>query len=228
MKIFFFAAVGLVIGFVMGGVGPKSELAAMQATLDRLQVELTMAQQSQPSSRPALPVPGMRAMFENNTGEADRQRNETDPDRGDEPDLTVIEDSGLIEQPPEPQDLVAEFDIAVSAQRLRAEQSRMALQEQADLTDDDMAEFDTIIFDMNERLSDYGDIMMDMALAGAEPDPEEMLGLTHDVTGVLYDAQSSLNDLVGDDSMADVDLSSQQVWNHVDLEVFRDAVEMNQ
>jgi len=138
----------------------------------------------------------------------------------------LVVDTGMPDAfAPDPQDIAEEFDLAVDAQRLRAAQSRAALAEQADLSDADLDEFDNIVSDMNADLAEYGDVLMDIALSGEEPEAEEMLGLTHEVTGILYDTQTAVNDLVGTDGMEAADPSARQVWNHVDLEVFRDTVD---
>jgi hypothetical protein len=65
--------------------------------------------------------------------------------------------------------------------------------------------------------------MMDSVNADQEPSSRELLGLTHEVTGVLYEAQTAMDELIGDTS--EVDRSAAEVWNLVDLEVFREAVE---
>jgi hypothetical protein len=134
-------------------------------------------------------------------------------------------DTGSGDMSLDPEDIQGQFDLAVDAQDLRADQSRSALQEQADLTDEEMEVFDTMVADMNNALAEYGEELMELALSGEEPEAEEMLGLTHEVTGILYDTQSNINDLVGMDGMADTDPSARQAWNHVDLEVFRGVVE---
>ncbi len=74
---------------------------------------------------------------------------------------------------------------------------------------------------MNDDLAFYGEDLLEMAMS-EDSDPTEALGLTHDVTGVLYESQLALDELVGD---ASVDEEARMVWNHMDLEVFRDAVE---
>ena len=82
-----------------------------------------------------------------------------------------------------------------------------------------------MVEDMNAALAGDGEDLMALARSGAEPEAEDMLALTHEVTGILYDTQTQINDLVGADAMAEMDPSSRQAWNHVDLEVFRGVVE---
>ena len=65
---------------------------------------------------------------------------------------------------------------------------------------------------------------MDIARSGEEPEAEDMLGLTREVTDILYDYQTAVNDLVGADGMDETDPLARQVWNHIDLSVFEDSV----
>ena len=232
MKQILFAALGVVIGFVLGGIGPRMDLAVLEAKLDETRAELALAEQ-QSRRRPSLPVPGMSEMFAPSEDLDDEPEREPDEDRRDDDverdDLAPATDSGLVEERPlTAEDIAEEFDIAVDAQRMRAAQSRTALQEQAELSDEEMVEFDNIVDDMNEALAEYGDSLMEIALSGEEPEAEDMLGLTHEVTGILYDSQTAVNDLIGTSGMDETDPSARQVWNHVDLGVFQDNIDAMQ
>ena len=228
MKNALFAALGIVIGFVLGGIGPRMDLAELQAALDETRAALDDVEQ-QTRRNPALPVPGMSDMFAPDPEGSDPDGMDPEDDEGidaaDEADEMMLDadvdpDAGGARTA-----LADDFDIAVDAQRMRAAQSRAALQEQADLSDADMTEFDDIVDDMNIALSDYGDALLDIALSGEEPEPEQMLILTHEVTGILYDSQTAVNDLIGTEGMDEADPTVRQVWNHIDLGVFRDSIE---
>ena len=225
MKPFVFAAIGVVLGFVLGGIGPRMDLTVLQDKLTATEAELALAQQNGRSGRrPSLPVPGMSEMFSPPDDDFEEPEDVEASTEEGEAEVLVV-DTGMPEAfAAGPEELAEEFDLAVDAQRLRAAQSRAALAEQADRSDADLDEFDNIVSDMNAELAEYGDVLMDIALSGEEPEAEEMLGLTHEVTGILYDTQTAVNDLVGTDGMEAADPSARQVWNHVDLEVFRDTV----
>ena len=119
----------------------------------------------------------------------------------------------------------ASFNAAVEAQQLRAEQSRAALAEQAGLDDGDLEEVDAIVREMNERLAVYADELVAIAEIGDDPRPRTVLGLTHEVSGILLDSQEALEETVGAERMQDVDPSTAAVWNLLDLRVMRDAVQ---
>lgn len=226
MKRIGWAVAGVVLGFVLGGVGPRMDLENLRAERDRLQAELLVARRSR---SPGGLLPGMGQLFDAPAPTSADARDdaaddgEDDHEEVDEVVDEVAHDEEVIDSR-SPEDMLDEFDIAVDAQRLRAEQSRAALAEQADFSDAQLAQLDAIVDDMNTALAEYGAEMMELALSNVEPEAEQMLGLTHEVTGILYEAQTQVNDLVGE-AIDDVDPQSRQIWNHVDLDTFRGAVE---
>jgi len=122
-------------------------------------------------------------------------------------------------------DTLEQFDLAVDAQRLRIDQSRAALAEQADLDDAQLAALDVATAEMNDRLSALGDDLLTMMNSAGDPDSLELLGLTRDVSGILYDAQLNVDEIIGPDAVASVEPDSREVWNYIDMESFRGAVE---
>jgi hypothetical protein len=222
---------GLLLGFLAGGLQPRSQLAELEAEVQRLKDEqireARRAARRSPLSVIGLdragaggeePLPETPALAE------DLEALEGDPASAAAPEAV---DSGAPQPLAEgPQGFGAEFDLAVEAQQLRREQTRAALIEQADLDGQEIERLDEIAFAMNERLGAMGEellAMMDSVNADQEPSSRELLGLTHEVTGVLYEAQTAMDELIGDTS--EVDRSAAEVWNLVDLEVFREAVE---
>lgn len=202
---------GLVLGLVLGGLKPRADL------LDAVDVHVQELAEACPERPRSRVLPGIGEILP----DLSEPRKTEKPDEGTPDALNIELSSPNSGQDEDLDDVSQQFDLAVDAQNLRAAQSRQALAEQADLSDEDMAVLDDIIAAMNEDLGFYGEDLMDMALS-EEPDPTDALGLTHDVTGVLYESQLALDDLVGD---ADVEDEARMVWNHLDLEVFRDAVD---
>lgn len=224
---------GLVIGFLVGGVVPRAELAAERESAARLQDELVKA--TSRASRcsgggGAALLPGIGGLLPS-TPPPTRSTPATtsappdveDDEATDELDEPVVE---IVGDGPEPGFETPDeaYDAAVEAQRIRAEQSRAALAEQADLSDAELDEVDAIVGDMNDRLAEYADELVAIMESGEEPLPRDMLGLTHDVTGILYESQSQLEDTVGSDRMPDVDPEAAAVWNYLDLGILGDAI----
>lgn len=228
MRIVLGLIIGILLGFMLGGLGPRRELAAAMAHAQDLDREL--AQASRRARNPfAAPIPGLNQAFEK--AEVERERL-PDPDlapgeeEGGDEALAADEapgEDGVVEaQPrPDPEAMQRELSAAVDAQRARAKQTRAALAEQADLSDEELGEFDDIVADMNDALAVYAEDMV--RWADEEPDTVEALAVAHEVTGILYESQSALVDLIGEDALGEVDEAAQQVWNYVDLEPFADA-----
>ena len=223
--------VGVILGFMIGGIQPRRDVAARDDTIRALQKKLVDAEKKGGRGRGFSPLalPGMDEVMAS-APKSERERDGAEaPDEGD--DAVVVKVNGEAVGGPDgagsavetPEDARRAFNTAVDAQRVRAQQSRQALREQADLTDEDLAEFDGIVADMNASLADYGDEVM--AWAEEEPETRDALGVAHEVTGILYDAQTAMEELVGKDGMGSVDETSGQIWNYIDLETFRPAVE---
>ncbi len=217
--------VGVVLGFVLGGIGPRSETAALRTELDEIREQL-IAAQKRTRQRGMSPVPLLdRALRPRPPARPAAEPDEDDGDlpEGGGPELVVVPDAETeAGAAPDP---LEQFDLAAEAQHLRAEQSRRALAEQAELDDEELETFDGIVNRMNDRLAEHAGDLIWMAQSGEAPETREMLRLSHEVTGVLYDTQVALEEVIGDESLDDVDPQASTVWNHVDLEVFREAVE---
>ena len=227
-------AVGLVIGFLLGGIGPRRELAEREAEIERLAEEL---EAGGGGGQLRSPVPGLdrilRAPPETGDDTDEDIAEDTDEwrdERRERADRDRFGDAGVGRRggfflgrrrgrgrEPEETPLDA-FERAVSVQRVRNVQSRAALEQQAGLSEDEMAQVDAAVEEMNAALHGYGEELLLMAMEGERPPARDLLGLTHDVTGILHRAQVRLEEVVGTERMADVEDSALEVWNHVDLE----------
>jgi hypothetical protein len=120
--------------------------------------------------------------------------------------------------------MLSQFDGMADAQRVRTAMNRAALDEQAGLDEAQRAEVDRVLADLNGRLAPYGDELMHLWMAGSDVGARDALGITHDITGILHDAQLRLEGVVGERG-AEVEEEALQIWNYVDLGAFRPAVE---
>ncbi len=127
---------------------------------------------------------------------------------------------------PDNQDLppLERFDQMAQVQRARAAASRVALIEQAGLNEGQVAQVDATVQRMNDQLAGYGEEMIDQMVREEAPSPAQALGLGHDVSGILLDGQKELESIVGE-AAEDVDPSAMEVWNYVDIEQWRPAIE---
>lgn len=212
---------GVIIGFLLGGIAPRRETAAALDQVSELKDDLKQAKGK--ASRRGMfgaPVPALDGL------RADRDRDAEEPqDDGEGGEVVIVGEGPEGTQATSVEDARKSFNLAVDAQALRASQSRQALAEQADLDDDALADLDSLVLSMNNRLAEHADELVEMALSEEEPSSSELLGVSHDVTGILYDAQTELESLVGEEALSDVDADAAQVWNYLDLESLRPAVD---
>jgi len=113
-----------------------------------------------------------------------------------------------------------QFDTIAAAQQARALASRSALIGQAKLEPAQVAELDHTVKDMNDKLTGYGEEVIDQMTSETAPSASDTLGLGHDVSGILFEGQQKIDSLVGDKA-PDVDVSAREIWNYVDLEQWR-------
>ncbi len=222
-------AVGIVLGFFLGGLAPRRELADREERIAALETEL---EQAAPSGGLGSPVPGLDRIF----------RDPEPPARGvalpaGEPAIEARADEGGDEQPIDPsdggvpavgwrerweerstpEDRLAAFRRAASVQRVRRVQSRAALAEQAALDEEELAEVDTALAAMNDELQGHGEELVLLAMSDEPPAARDLLGITHDVTGILHRAQLRLEAIVGPERAAALEPSTLEIWNYVDL-----------
>jgi hypothetical protein len=219
---------GVVLGFLIGGVGPNRELAELNERYDALQDENLKLQRRRSTGLDALGamdrlLPG--AALPTRTEHAGPDgRPPDEPEPGRPPLSTDAPPATAPSELPPPAEPIEEFEAAVEVQAARAAQTRAALAEQADLSDAELEEFDAITDQLNLALADHADQLVELALLGERPAPSALFGLTHEVSGVLLESQESLEALLGEDVVAETDPEALLVLNHVDLEIFRDSL----
>ncbi len=226
-------AVGIVLGFFLGGLAPRRELAEREERIAQLTREL---EEDGPRGGFRSPVPGLDRILRDPEpppsprgaplpaagGERAEPRAE-----GDAPEPLVEPLDGGVppigwrdrwrERASSPAEQLAAFQRAASVQRVRRVQSRAALAEQAGLDDAELAEVDAALSEMNAELLGHGEELVILATGEAPPAARDLLGITHDVTGILHRAQLRLEAIVGPERAAGVDPSALEIWNHVDL-----------
>lgn len=224
-----FVCVGVVVGFVLGGVAPRLEVQERDERIVELERELEAADTGGWRS----PVPGfdriLRAPEQARVDEAPPPEGRPLPREGElapPPEASAPLDGG-VEAPrgrwrerwheDAPQDRMVAFRRAASLQRVRRMQSRAALFQQADLNEAEQQEVDRALAEMNEELYGHGEELLMLAMGERPPEARDLLGITHDVTGILHRAQLRLEGVLGPERAGGVDPSALEIWNHVDL-----------
>ncbi|MCC6876215.1 MAG: hypothetical protein IT378_18050 [Sandaracinaceae bacterium] len=209
---------GIALGFVLGGLGPRRELETRDQEIARLEREL---ESSGGGSGLRSAVPGLDRILrapasEDRAGRAESEAGYQEPTPG--------ADAGVGESWRErwrearsPSERFGQFQRAASVQRVRRIQSRVALQQQAELDAEQMRAIDEALLQMNDELAQYGEELVTLVMSEEPPPARDLLGVAHDVTGVMHRAQLRLEAIVGPEGAARADPSSLEIWNHVDL-----------
>lgn len=221
-------ALGIVLGFVLGQIGPRAELAEREEEVADLERRLERADTGGWRS----PVPGfdriLRAPEDESEARVERPLG-VDPAGSDPAPTTEVAsadgpDGGVPRarwrerwRDDSPDDRLEGFQRAASIQQVRRMQSRAAILQQADLADEEIVELDDALSEMNDALQGHGEELLILAMGDEPPPARDLLGITHDVTGILHRAQVRVERVLGPERAAQVDPSALEIWNHVDL-----------
>ncbi len=194
------AALALIVGLVVGGLGPRGKIRDLEAEVATAKREARrdvgrqiFGEVFRPRTAPA-PAPGGAA--------ADPVPDEpADPDPGDDADddgnfrIRVERrgdegDEGEGGSEPDAQAMKDALD-------LRRAQASAALREQAEATDEQMAEVDAIAADMNADLHDLAeDFVATVAASGGRPNRRELMVFAADALDVLIGTEDSLSSVL--------------------------------
>ena len=224
-----FAALGLALGFVLGGVAPRLTVEERDEEIAALERQLESADTGGWRS----PVPGLDRILRAPREEAGPERPlpiEAPPAEGERTstDGGVLSDGGAAPrrwreawrdraEDVGPSERLSAFQRAASIQNVRRLQARAALRQQGDLSDEELTEVDRELEAMNAELQGHGEELITLAMGNEPPPARDLLGITHDVTGILHRTQLRLEGILGPDRAADVDPSALEIWNFVDL-----------
>lgn len=203
--------VGVVAGFMLGGTSPRRELAKLRVENEKLADELIEARRKAGrQSVQFIPLPSSDgtprpATSATPQGTADPEASPTATVEDFKPDID-------------------EFRVAVDAQKLRIRQGRQVLKEKTEINAEDEAKLDEIFKKMNEDLAKHAEAFADAVFSGEEQAPMEMLGMSHDVTGILLEAQKAYEEVLGPGAQ-NLDENTGAVWNFVDLSYFQSYFE---
>lgn len=235
-KIFPWLFVGILIGYVLGGIGPSIVFEQEKETYNRLidELEKDAIRRSKSKSGPYIPLISETLQDESSSSKSTQQKSNKEetsdkkeqvkdeqpiPENVDVPTEEWEEYPDMEEETESIADQEREnFRDVVEIQQMRAEQSRMALMEQANLSEEEIQQIDEIFDNLNSNLSEHSDDIwdfMEAARAGEEVDEVELYKFTHNISGILYDSQSELENVIGGQT---VDKEAKRILNYIDLE----------
>lgn len=214
----FAIVVGVVVGFLLGGIAPRGKLHEAEDKIAAMEKRVAEAEKRARTSG------GGNRFLPFFPDDADWARPTPAPVASGAPTPEESdEDDG--DDPRTKEEQMRAFSLAADAQRMRTGQSRQALIEKARLKDEKLDAVDAIIADMNAKLKGYADEAIEVAMSGDEPEARDMLEMTHEVSGVLLEAQRDFEEQIGPGGVGALEESEGEIWNYVDLETFREAYE---
>jgi len=193
------AAVGLVIGLMVGGVGPRGEVRELQARLDAAEECAPSDNQVGKQLAEALSGRSWEGALDDqeraNLDRAvrDRDRFDRDPDLIDEePPADEPEFEPEAFDPEDPEDVEQGLEYAKTGMALRSAQAQQALEEQAELSDEQWDAFDAAVDDMNADLRDISQQFVDSMAGGGEPSRRDAMIFGADVLDVFLEADDRI------------------------------------
>jgi hypothetical protein len=201
---------GVVAGFVLGGTGPRRDVAKLRRENEQLGDQLLEARKK--SGRQTvqfLPLPASDGTPRPVASVAPTPENP---------------DASPTETPERFQADIEQFRVAIDAQKLRIRQGRQVLKEKTEINAKDEQKLDEIFDKMNQDLAKHADALAEAVFSGEDAAPMEMLSVSHEVTGILLEAQTAYEQVLGP-SADNLDENTGAVWNFVDLSYFQSQFE---
>jgi len=228
--------VGILIGYILGGILPKLEFEQRKSELQEIIDSLESSNHYKGATGSYIPLVS-EAINEQN--EANVRKDTLDKKNTDkvvaskkieqyevvEEEIVYSEDEIVPYGEAEEFDEEESFRDFVELQQMRAEQSRMALIEQANFSEEQIEKLDDIFDDLNGNLAEHSDQiweLMENSRNGIEPEEIEIYDFTHKMSGILYESQSELENLIGDQN---VDKEAKRIYNHIDMEFLLEVID---
>jgi hypothetical protein len=210
----FAAAIALVVGLVVGGIGPRAEVRSLQARVAELE------DRGGRSRNVGRQIFGevFRPRVEAQAPPADATAPDPVPE---DPDQAEVRRPSGREDPDVDEPAAAESR-AEGAQRmkdaleLRRTQARAALREQAGASDDQMDEVDRIVDDMNAELQTLAQAFVDQVGEGGEPDRHDMMEFASDTLQVLLSTEDAMSQVFDPDQLDQLSQDALDPTGYVD------------
>lgn len=224
MKYVAVAAVALLVGFLLGGLQPRAEVRSLEDQLstaeqgecDQGQVGRDLALLlGQGGEHGARPSPGQEALdrpdrireLDPETARLADEQNEASREAEEE----LIEELSEMEAPgPE------ELEIARTALDLRRAQSRAAVVEDTDATNDQLDDLDTAFAEMNETLIGLSEELVDMLADGQEPSRRNAMEFAAEALDAMLVAEQQVEGVFDAEQLAALEEDALNPFNYVD------------
>ncbi len=216
------AAVALVVGLVVGGLGPRSEARGLREQLEEAQAkecergggmgrEIAQVFRGRPLED-NLPAPGEEPVAVDLKGKGVVV--EGGERRGPRFRAEAEREGGGEGEGPEPSPEEA-MKLAREAMELRRTQARAALEE-AGATEEQLTSIDDAMDRMNDDLAALTETFVATVQEGGEPDRREMMMFAADTLDVLLEGGDALFGSLSDEQRADIDEAALDPFSYID------------
>ncbi len=217
MKQVLAAAIALVVGLVLGGLGPRAQVRALGDRVEELEARdcsgggggLGAGLASMFGDRPLMPT-APPPTFDEPAGDL-------------EPTADAPEDGVRIQigDAPVPVDApeVPTVEMMKDALDLRRVQAQQALFEQADPSDEQLEEFDASIEEMNASLQALAEELVHRVESGAPIERRDSMVFAADALDIMIGAEDAIYETFDEDQLAGVDDAAVDPFSYVDGDI---------
>lgn len=229
------AAVALVVGLVIGGLGPRSEARGLREKIEELSSrecesgggmgkEIAEVFRGRPLS---TNLPEIEVAEPDPAAVPDAAEPEPVDRRGKRgkrgPVVQVDGEDVSSEDTRTPEEAV---QMAREAMELRRTQARAALAE-AGATDEQLASIDTAMDRMNQDLAALTETFVATVQAGGEPDRREMMMFAADTLDVLIEGEDALYGVLDEEQRDGIDEAALDPFSYIDGQVVDSLMQLD-
>ncbi len=241
MKYIAVAAVAIVLGVLLGGIGPRGEARDLRDRIREIEetpctnqfgrdLALLMGQgvgrtgsEPLPFDDEPAPAGGERSPEEiaaENPAAAEMAQamEEAEAEAEEEVREAVLE--GLSDE--------EELEAFRTALELRRAQARAALREQADPDDDQWATLDGAVDQMNGTLIGLGEELTEMLASGEDPTRRDAMEFTADALDALLEAEDQMRGALDEEQLAELDDETLDPFSYIDPELIDVLMELGE
>jgi hypothetical protein len=229
-------AVALLMGLIIGGVGPRAELTRMMHTVETVDAERCKNTVGEDLASffgaakdgglplvdlPSSPAPPRKIVLDAPPSETQEALDAMNAEEAAAREQLADDARAALENS-------EELDLARSALELRRAQSRQALIEQLDPDDEQLDTIEAAYSEMNETLEVFAGGLADMVLSGEEPDRRTAMEFAAEALDAMLVAEDNVLATLDEDQRAEMDVDVINPFNHVSPGLIDSLMELDE
>jgi hypothetical protein len=224
---FVIGAIALVVGVGVGGLGPRAEVRALRAQLEeagecedngRMGSEIANVFRGQPwagDSEPTKRVTRFRPT-ERPPDAGPAPEDVPDGEQDDGIRIQIGSDGSDVDGEMSPEDVQQNLELAREAMTLRYEQARAALIEDANPSDEQLAQIDDSMARMNDELIGLANDLVEQMNLNEEPSRRDTMLYAAETLDVVLSAEEDLRGILDAEQVANLQEESLDPLSYVD------------